>query len=457
MSTIRIDYSEINSAAKKARSAAGYYEDFADEMEKKVIKKLDGISGYDRKGNVGNAKTIISDKVKALRSKKKYYDSLANNLEKLADNFEKREKQVIKDVKSVATEAFELKNQSKWKAFTQWAYGTFCVDLVNWNPITRAIGNGIKSGLDWVQEKGSKVVDWFKHGEGKYWLGIALDALAVVGAVAATVGAIALAVATGGAATPLVVAAVASTIGTVMTMVDAGFSIANKVKALKIERDSGDPGQARFYGNIGGVNDATDKTDFGGKTANNVMGFVGESYDVLHTAADITAFVAGSMGTAGLTAQKVTNPTTGKVSLKTTYDPTKVKSNLKNIMKEKIGFKNKNGKWTFDIKSLVGFKEKKTGVTVKAGILEKDLITDVIGSKTWKNIKTVKKVTGYPGKIYKKVSNIETIISPDSSIYDKSKSVLKYIGGSKSNLSSPVGDFNDTILEIIDTAVDLAS
>lgn len=457
MSTIKIDYSEINSAAKKARSAASYYEDFADTMENKVEKKLYNLSGYDRKGNVDNAKTIISCKVKELRSKKNYYNSLATNLEKMADNFEIRENQVIRDVKSVATEAFELKNQSKWKAFTQWAYGTFCVDLLNWNPITRAIGNGIKTGLDWVQEKGSKVVDWFKHGEGKYWLGIALDALAVVGAVATTVGSIALAVATGGAATPLVVAAVASTIGTIMTMVDAGFSISNKVKALKIESDSGDPGQARFYGNISGVNDVTEKTDFGGETTNNIMGFVGESYDVLHTAADITSFVAGSMGSAGLKAQKVTNPTTGKVSLKTTYDPTKVKSNLKNIMKEKIGFKNKNGKWTFDIKSLVGFKERKTGFTVKSEILEKDLITDVIGNKTWKNIKNVKKVTSYPGKIYKKISNIETIVSSDTSAYDKTKSVLKYIGGSKSNLSSPVGDFNDTILEIIDITVDLAS
>lgn len=35
--------------------------------------------------------------------------------------------------------------------------------------------------------------------------------------------------------------------------------------------------------------------------------------------------------------------------------------------------------------------------------------------------------------------------------------VLKSIGDSKSNLSSPVGDFNDTVLQIIDTAVNLAS
>lgn len=43
------------------------------------------------------------------------------------------------------------------------------------------------------------------------------------------------------------------------------------------------------------------------------MVFVGESYDVIHTAADITAVVAGSMGSAGLTGKRVTDPATGKL------------------------------------------------------------------------------------------------------------------------------------------------
>lgn len=46
-----------------------------------------------------------------------------------------------------------------------------------------------------------------------------------------------------------------------MTMVDSGFSIYNKVKALKVEQETGDPGRARYYGNISGVSDTIDKTD----------------------------------------------------------------------------------------------------------------------------------------------------------------------------------------------------
>lgn len=456
MGKIVIDYSEINSAAKKARSVAGYFDDFADDLDKKVSKKLTGLSGSDSQGNVGNARNIVSSKIRELRDKKTHFSNLASNIERLADNIETHEKSVVSEVRQVATEALELKNQSKWESFCQWAYGTFCVDLVNWNPITRGIGNAIKKGLDWVQEKGTKIVDWFKHGEGKYYLGIALDALAVVGAVAATVGAIALAVATGGAAAPLVVAAVASTIGTVMTMVDSRFSINNKVKALKIEKDSGDPGRARYYGNIGGVNDTIQKTDMGGKTANDVWGFVGTGYDVIHVAADITAVVAGTIGVAGLSGSAVKNPVTGKTELKTVYDPTKVKGNLKSTMLEKIGFRNTGGKWSFSIKNLFSTK-RPTGAIPRSDIFKKDLIGDTIGDQTWKRIGTIKKVTGYPGKIYKKISNIEKIIAPDSSIYDRVKGGMKYVGSTDFNISSPVSDINDTVLTIYDTVVDIAS
>lgn len=456
MSKITIDYSEINSAAKKARSVSGYYEDFEEELEKKVSKKLSGLPGYDSKGHISNAKSYASSKVKELREKKKYFSDLATNIEKLADNVETHEKNVVSGVKRIATEALELKNQSKWQAFCQWAYGTFCVDMLNWNPITRGIGNGIKKGLDWVQEKGTKIVDWFKHGEGKYYLGIALDALAVVGAIAATVGAIALAVATGGAATPLVVAAVASTIGTVMTMVDSGFSIYNKVKALKIESDTGDPGQARYYGNIGGVNDTIKKTDMGGETANQIWGVVGTGYDVVHVAADITAVVSGTIGVAGLSGTAVKNPATGKFELKTVYDPSKIKSNLKSTMLEKIGFRNTGGKWTFNIKNLFSTKQH-TGTIPRSDIFKKDIIGDKIGDLTYRRINSIKKISGYPGKIYKKITNIETIFSPDSSGYDRFKSGMKYVGGTKINISSPVGDFNDTVLTIIDTVMDIAS
>lgn len=253
-----------------------------------------------------------------------------------------------------------------------------------------------------------------------------------------------------------VLMAVISTIGTVMTMVDSGFSIYNKVKALKVEKETGDPGRARYYGNISGVSDTIDKTDMGGKTANDVWGGVGTGYDVVHVAADITAVVSGTIGAAGLSGQAVKNPVTGKFELKTIYDPSNIKSNLKGTFLEKIGFRNKGGKWTFNIKNLFSTK-RPTGTMPRTDLFKKDIIGDKIGDTTYKTINKIKKYSGLPGKYYKKATQIEKIFTPDSSGYDKFKNTMKYIGGTDFNISSPVGDFNDTVLEIIDTVIDIAS
>ena len=76
---------------------------------------------------------------------------------------------------------------------------------------------------------------------------------------------------------------------------------------------------------------------------------------------------------------------------------------------------------------------------------------------TYKTINKIKKYSGLTGKYYKKATQIEKIFTPDSSGYDKFKNTMKYIGGTDFNISSPVGDFDDTVLEIIDTVIDIAS
>lgn len=456
MSKVTINYSDIRTAAKRARSVSKYYEDFEEDLTNKVTKRLSNLSGSDSRGNIENAKNIVSAKIKELKNSEQYYSELSDNLSKLVDNVEFEEKSIVTDVRYIATNALELNRQSTWQAFAQWAYGTFCVDALNWNPITRFIGNGIKRGLGYIKSRTIKVVSWFKHGIGEYVIGITIDVLSVVGAIGGTIAAVALAVGTGGAAAPLVVAAVASTIGTIMTMVDTGFSVVNKVKALEIQSDTSDPGRARYYGKINGVNDQIQKTDMGNKTANDVWGVIGNGYDVLHALADITAVISGTIGVSGLSGQAVQNPVTGKYELKTTYDPSKVKTNLKNSVLEKIGFKNNGGKWTFNVKNLISTKQV-TGTNPRFDIYKKDIIGETIGDTTYKRIKSITKITGFPGKYYKKITQIEKVFSPDSSAYDIFKNAMKIIGGSKYNISSPVKDFNDTVLTIIDTTISLVS
>jgi hypothetical protein len=93
----------------------------------------------------------------------------------------------------------------------------------------------------------------------------------------------------------------------------------------------------------------------------------------------------------------------------------------------------------------------------RTDVFKKDIIGDKIGDTAYKTINKIKKYSGLPGKYYKKATQIEKIFTPDSSGYDKFKNTKKYIGGTDFNISSPVGDFNDTVLEIIDTVIDIAS
>lgn len=461
MSKVIIDYSEISNAAKKAKKASDYFSDLYGDLNKHLVKKLnyldnDSSTNIVNTSNISDARSLLNNKVlRDISNKKTKFSNVSNKINSLNSSIQGHEKTVVKQMNKIAKSDLGIKEQGGFKGFVNWIYGVVCVDLVNSNPFTRKIGNFVKGSLDWVQEKGSKAIDWFKHGEGKYWLGIAMDGLAVVGSVIATVGAIALAVGTGGAATPLVVAAVASTVGTVMTAVDAGFSIYNKSKALKNSSKNNDPGRARYFGNISGVNDTIKKTDMGGETANNVWGFVGKGYDLTHTAADITAVVAGGIGQAGLTGAKTVDPKTGKVTLEVTRDPKVVKDNLKKVFKQKIGMSENNGKWTFDAKKL--FKKEQRETIGRIDIYKKKIVKDVVGKDLYKTGKTIKKITGVPTKIYKRITNAEKILDSNTSTYDKVKSGVKIIGSSKRNISSPAKDINDTVFTIIDAVRDLAA
>ena len=123
-------------------------------------------------------------------------------------------------------------NDRKWyQVAGDWIYGTVCVDLVNMNPLTRGIGNLVKRGRSYLRNKFDKVVDWFKHGNGKYILNIATsvlgDAIAIIGTYSAIVLAAGATVASGGVALPLLIAAIASGVGTAMTIGDSFFTMYN--------------------------------------------------------------------------------------------------------------------------------------------------------------------------------------------------------------------------------------
>lgn len=426
MSIVKIDYSALNAAYKRAEDVEKLFYSCDDSIEKKVSKSIQNIPGTDSFKHISEATRIVIEKRKVLEERSKIFSDIARNIDNMRDNLEQHDINAQNSVNNIANAAFGLNNRKPLRKVADWLYGVFCVEMTNWNPITRWVGDKIKSFNDWISNKANKVFEWFKHGAGRYWLNIGSSIITDIAAIFASVRAVMLAtattVATGGVAAPLLIAAIASCVGTVMTVVDSFEVIQNNIRALKIDEENEDPGRARYYGNIDGVKEATKRYDYGGKMANGAVEGAGIAYDVTHTVADITAFVSGTFGAAGLeeTGLKgVDGKYTGRREYKWSSDT--AKSRLKEGFKQKLGFETTNGQTKWSAKNL--FKtEPKTGALHKDKMYSKHALNDTFGREHVKAFETAEKSVKIVDKGLSHIEKFDTIFGHGYSAKDRIES-----------------------------------
>lgn len=465
MAVVKIDYSDISAAAKRAKDAADYYEDYADGLKKKVYDKLDEskLPESDSAGNISSARSAISNRMAAMRRKKDYYAEVSTSITKMRDNFETIEGKVVKEVRKIAEDAMELKTIGTWDAICQWIYGTFCVDLANLNPITRAIGNLIKKAMDGAETLKNKIAKWFRCGGGAYIIDMITDCLDVIAAIGGAVLAVSAAIAAvvaaiaGGTvvgAVMLVIAAVAAVVVAVLKSIDMVISFTNNIKALMIIKDTNDPGQARFYGSIEDYGDLTQKRDYGDQEKNDKREKGGEIYNTTREVAGIVSAVFGAIGGAGMIAERVVDPETGKTVLKTGYDIKKVVPNLIKKTQEQLGLKKIDGKWKFSVKNLFKKKNDKYGVSEVEKLLKKNLIIDHFGSETYETISNFEKKAKSLGKIGKRIKAVDNIAGEGKSMYDRAKGTVSLIKNSNLNISKPADEIEKHVIKLIDMIKD---
>lgn len=447
--SVNICLNDVRDAAKCAGKAAKRYEDYANELNRKVSTKLTSLPGSDEAGYISTATTTVADKVKNLRNKKTTFTDIQTKLENMAGDIENYELGLKNGIANLGEVALDLDKRTPMQAFGDWLYGTFCVDFTNATAAGRWIGNVLKKAGDWVGNKFDKLVDWFKHGNGRYVMNIALSVIGAVCAVIGTIGAIALCVATGGAALPLLIAAVASTIATVLTLSDSVMSIISNVKALKISKKEHDPGKARYYGNIDGVSSYITKTDLGDEGQNAFWKDVGGVHDTTRVVASLTALICGSYGKAGLNYDFVRDSQGHIVKANYYYDKVQARHNFGNMFRENLGFRNRGGKWSFSFKNLFSKSDAIHGVNSKASLLEKQMITHKV--EHWKQMKTTKKTLGFIKNTYK-------VVTGEGGT--KAHTIIKMVSDPYA-ISSPRSFADDTIGEIVkwfkDTAEYVAS
>ncbi len=432
--TVKITYSELSNAIGKLRRASGECEDYARALQRRETDSLSNYTSNDPHGNVNNANTMVLNKIKMLENKR---DKLKNAAQKVAE-FKESVNYHDRLVGNHAQRIMEkyIGKRSRLQQIGDFLYNTFCVDLINSNTITRFFGNIIKSGFDTIENLGSKVVDWFKHGGGKYVLNIVAAVVGAVAAVAAVVIAIITFPVTGTVAAIVLasVAIVAGVVSAVITIVNSYHQIKNNGKALD-KYKKGDDGQARFYGDISSFSDETKKTDYGGKAENNKMEKRGRIVDDTKIVADVVNFVA-SMGSS-LGAKEVINAQGQKVK---GLDFSK-KNVLYNLKKNMGWVQNtKSGKLEFSWPEMLKSSITKEEKNIETEIQKFKRITD--SKKIQNTFKTIKKTDA----IIKKIKSIDGATNKGKDakgIYKQTKSVLDIVFDHK--ITYPFSNFIKSI------------
>lgn len=304
-----IQYSNIDSSIKQAKKTASELGDYVKEMNR-VISSCDKVTGKDSKGYVGSATQRAREKVQRASRLKSSFSTFASDLSALEDLARAKDKSVKENIDVTVS---NYVGKRKWyQQAGDWIYGMY-IDFMNGVASIPVVGKYIawamRTEITAFSNTMRNIKNYFTYGDGKYiwniitsvaeiagvFMGVVLSASAVISAAPALA-----AIATVGCIFGLVYAGLK--FGDMMATVDQNakafvlakkYSSSTKDKATDqeetaqtgrrnwwdTENDEGSYTAARYYGNISGVKDWIDKTDFGGATINNVLGGVGFGYD----------------------------------------------------------------------------------------------------------------------------------------------------------------------------------
>jgi len=388
-SYLEINFPNLEDSKSNAQKTADRINDYIGEINKYVSGKLSGLPGTDSYGYVSSAKSIASAKISELTNKAERFSAYKTSIDTFISDSRQADSEVAKKIETVADEAIEKKGFLANLGST--IYDFFCVDLANSNAFTRKVAELVRNVTQSVSNLLDGIKDWFKYGEGKYILNIALSVVAVALSFASTVkecfiavGAIAAVFATGGIAWPLVIpavihlaTAVAGIISTATLMIDSVYTVYGNVKAMKLHKE-GKVNEARYYGNIDGLEALYERTDFGDAEMNKQLAEEAKNHERLK---DLSGFInsAGSIASLGIkkdfryTATKTGGVELGYKEVGTDFSYANIK---KNLMRE-VGFRYKKVEVTLD-----------DGTTVNKYVQK---LTKGYSLKKWDSPKDIKK------------------------------------------------------------------
>ncbi len=421
MSLITIKYQALEDAAGEAKTLSKDLRSYADDMDS-VTKSLSDLPGSDSRGYVSSALSIARKKAQDASDASYKYSNFSEKLKNMSSYAKEKDKNAASGIQmTVESYVGERSLFQKLKDGLYEGYVNFVNRLENSGPLGKLLAEAIRKGVDGIGSISRKVINFFKYGDGKYWLNIfdaVKDALLAVGVLASAIIAF-----VGGPAWLVVigvVAIVAGTIYLVQQVTDSIIRLDENFKSLDLS-EGGNITAARYYGEIEGVKDKTTHYDYGDSEENNAIEKFGENYDKAKkinkmTAKTLTAFENFFAG--GL----VVNPDGTKSN---NFDFSQAVKNILHKKKGDSGFEaggyNVDKGWN-PIHKIISHKYEDYGVLPKIAL---------DGSKTVDNIE----------KIFKGVNDLRT---GDLSVYDTADKAMD-IAGKFPFIDSYLGDIWNTI------------
>lgn len=277
MAHIRIDFSDLRSAAKASGDTAQEMDDYATRITNRLSNRL-GSLGDSGTGHVSSAADLAAKKASSMRQKAERYRRVKSGLETFAGHAEQQDKAAGTRIKAIKTRDMEglSKMQQVGATVYEWFHTTFGLSTTEFGRSLNNIARIKERQVEYVTTAVQKVRDYFQYGKGRYILKGALAVGAAIGAFVALFNPIV------GPAAALFFAA-----GVIAAVYKAGTAyrtVQDTIEALKLEDE--DPGRARYYGKTSSLKDYAKKHSTS-REAQNRAGRL----DVIGNVADIVSSV----------------------------------------------------------------------------------------------------------------------------------------------------------------------
>lgn len=275
MSSVIINYSSLKDLEKRTRNTASKLNDYASELERKTLSKLNGLKGG-RNSYINNCDYYTSAKIKKIKSKSTRMNNFSHLVSRFVDYAKDRDEYIARKLSNNSKNFKKNHDYIKddwWSKLQGWL-----TDLKNSCPLFEAIG-------DLLNQVGAAYKDlmrdlryWYSVGGGKETLQIVFAAIGVIVSAVLLVCAILIPGVN-------IIFAICGVIGAVIGVLNAISNLVSSVQAKKAH-DAGDPAWAKVYSDRDTLSQNLKEVRWKGK-----LKWLNKSSYALATVIDVTQFI----------------------------------------------------------------------------------------------------------------------------------------------------------------------